>query len=95
MKTKKLMTDSLTVRLDHDLKVDAEEILSSLGLKSADAVRTFYKQIVLQKGLPYDLKVPNTETRFAMIETDEMINSLKSGDDIGGYSSVDDMFSDM
>jgi addiction module RelB/DinJ family antitoxin len=55
---KKKMTASLTVRLDHDLKVESEKILESLGIKSADAVRTLYRQIVLHQGLPYALKLP-------------------------------------
>ena len=31
-----------------------------------EAIRVFYKQVVLRKGLPFDLAVPNQATRRAM-----------------------------
>ena len=48
------------------MKAEAESILSSLGMNASDAIRMFYKQVVLRKGLPFEVIVPNAETRRAM-----------------------------
>ena len=59
-------TDMIRARVEPKLKSDAETILETLGLTASDAIRVFYKQIVLCKGLPFDLLVPNAETRKAL-----------------------------
>ena len=48
------------------MKADAERILDELGLDPDDAIRVFYKQVVLRKGLPFDVAIPNDATRRAM-----------------------------
>ena len=90
-KEKKVKNGSITVRLDDDVKKRAEIILSHLGLKPADAIRTFYKQITLQKGLPYQVKIPNEETMAAIDEANTIAQNLVDGK-IGSHSSVDDLF---
>jgi DNA-damage-inducible protein J len=59
-------TDTVRVQIEPKLKAEAERILDELGLGAADAIRVFYKQVVLRKGLPFDLAVPNEATRRAM-----------------------------
>ena len=56
-------TDMIRARVEPKLKSDAETILDSLGMTASDAIRVFYKQIVLCEGLPFDLLVQNAETR--------------------------------
>lgn len=51
-------TSVLHVRIDTDLKNYAENILAQLGLTSADAIKLFYRQVELQGGLPFEIKVP-------------------------------------
>jgi DNA-damage-inducible protein J len=59
-------TDTLRVQIESKLKADAERILDELGLDPDDAIRVFYKQVVLRKGLPFDVAIPNDATRRAM-----------------------------
>ena len=40
-------------------KERAEEIIHSLGLTSSEVVRLLYKQIILQRKLPFDIKLSN------------------------------------
>jgi DNA-damage-inducible protein J len=61
-------TDMIRARVEPKLKNDAETILESLGLTASDAIRVFYKRIVSCKGLPFDMRVPNAETRKALAE---------------------------
>ena len=51
---------NLYVRIEPDIKEKAEEILSKLGISASSAINMFYKQIILQKGIPFDVKIPST-----------------------------------
>ena len=53
-------TANLYIRMEPDLKEKAEAILSMLGISSSSAINMFYKQIILQKGIPFDVKIPST-----------------------------------
>lgn len=57
---------TINARIEPELKEKAEVILHKVGLTSAEAVRLFYKQVCLHKGLPFDVKIPNKETIKAM-----------------------------
>ena len=43
-----------------DVKENAESILSALGISASSAINMFYKQIILQRGLPFEVKIPST-----------------------------------
>ena len=51
-------TTTISVRMDAELKNDAENILVSLGLTPSQAINVFYKQITFQNGLPFPVKIP-------------------------------------
>ncbi|MCR4891556.1 MAG: type II toxin-antitoxin system RelB/DinJ family antitoxin [Lachnospiraceae bacterium] len=44
--------------MDPDIKKNAEEILLSLGLSPSMAIEAFYRQVILWKGLPFELRFP-------------------------------------
>ena len=56
---------NLYARIEPDVKEQAESILSALGIPASNAINMFYKQIILQKGLPFAVKLP-TEKPVAM-----------------------------
>ena len=82
-------TTTISVRMDADLKNDAENILVSLGLTPSQAINVFYKQITFQNGLPFPVKVPemrlNEVTVKAMEEKnfDEYETSSEFYEDLG------------
>ena len=49
---------NLYARIEPDLKEQAESILTALGIPASSAVTMFYRQIVLQRGMPFDVKIP-------------------------------------
>ncbi|MCD7732128.1 MAG: type II toxin-antitoxin system RelB/DinJ family antitoxin [Oscillospiraceae bacterium] len=49
---------NLYVRIEPEVKEEAEQILSSLGVSSSAAINMFYKQIIFCGGLPFDVKLP-------------------------------------
>jgi len=66
-----MKTEAIQARIEPKLKAEAERILNELGLDASDAIRVFYKQVVLRKGLPFDLAIPNEATRRAMRDVQE------------------------
>lgn len=54
-------TANLYVRIEPDVKEQAESILSALGIPASNAINMFYKQIILNKGLPFEVKIPTAK----------------------------------
>jgi len=78
---------TVNARIEPKLKSQAETILHKVGLTSAEAVRLFYTQICLHKGLPFEIRVPNEDTIKAMHDADKIITHKAK--------SVDDLFEDL
>lgn len=57
---------TINTRIEPALKTKAETILNRIGLTSAEAIRIFYKQICLRRGIPFDVNIPNQKTKQAM-----------------------------
>lgn len=78
---------TINTRIEPKLKTQAEAILHKVGLTSAEAVRLFYMQICLQKGLPFAVKIPNKAT----------INAMRNADKRKTYKAknVDELFKDL
>ena len=56
----------IRVRVEQSLKVEAEAVLAQLGLSPTEAICLFYLQVSRQGGLPFEVRIPNVETRAAM-----------------------------
>ena len=59
-------TAMIRARLEPRLKSEVELVLAEIGLSPAEAIRLFYKQVSLHKGLPFEVRIPNAATRAAM-----------------------------
>lgn len=79
---------NVTVRLDADLKQEVEQVFSDLGLSTSQAIVLFYKQVQLNRGLPFDVRVPNAQTRDALADAEGRRN-------LTSYDSVDELFEDL
>jgi DNA-damage-inducible protein J len=71
-------------RIEPVLKRDAEEVLSKLGISSSEAVNLFYSQIVLKRGLPFPVELPNDDTINTFVKTDkgEELVTCKDANDL-------------
>ena len=49
---------NLYARIEPEVKEQAEKILSTLGIPASNAINMFYKQIKMQKGIPFEVKIP-------------------------------------
>lgn len=73
-------TANLYARIESDVKEQAESILSTLGIPASNAINMFYKQIILQRGLPFEVKIPVDRPIDASLLSDEQMDAeLKKG----------------
>ena len=70
-------TETVYTRIEPDLKANVERVLSRLGMTPSDAINIFFNQIVLQRGLPFDVKVPEMTVAQAK---EELLAELKKGE---------------
>ncbi|MEA2861192.1 MAG: DNA protein [Methylobacteriaceae bacterium] len=63
-------TASINIRIEPALKERAEQIFAALGVSTSDAIGMFLRQVVLRRGMPFDLSIPNAETIAALEELD-------------------------
>ena len=81
----------ISSRIDADLKREADSILAEIGMKPSQAIALFYTQIVRERGLPLDLKIPNEKLEAAITEArdPEFKQSMKS------YGSARELLDDL
>ena len=75
-------TEMIRARIEPDLKHKAEGVFETLGLTPTEAITLFYKQVTLQRGLPFVVRLPNATTRKAMREA-------RAGQKLKTWSSVE------
>ena len=74
-------------RLTPEVKRQAEIILKELGISISAAQEIFYRQIIANHGIPFDLRLPNDKTIQAMEETRKGKGTK--------YGTVKDLFDDL
>jgi len=80
-------SEMIRARVEPELKHDAEAVFSILGLSPTEAITLFYKQVTLHHGLPFEVRIPNAETR-------EAIQQAKNKEELTQHDSVDDLMAD-
>ncbi len=78
---------TINARIEPSLKHNAESIFHSVGLSTAEAIRIFYTQVCLKRGLPFEVRLPNEKTLSA-------ISELESGKG-AKYSSMTEAWDDV
>ena len=83
-------TSMLHIRVDDDIKEQATQALTAMGLTVSDAVRLFLHRVVVEQAFPLELKVPNAETLAAMQESRDMMAARRVR-----FTSADELFADL
>lgn len=73
-----MMRQTTSIKLDVDVKAEAQKVFSELGLTLGEAVNLFLNQVRLNKGLPFEVKIPNRKTKKVLQEAKEGINMEKT-----------------
>lgn len=69
---------NINVRVEPDIKAQAESILESLGLSASTFINMTYRQVILRKGIPFSVQIPSgIKNRDAMSERefDQMMSN--------------------
>ena len=77
-------TATISVRTTVETKRKAEKIFKKLGLNTTDAINIFYKMVILNQGMPFDVNIPNADTLKALrdIEEDRDLVRCKDADEM-------------
>ena len=71
---------NIYARIEPDIKKQAEDILSSLGVSASSAINMFYKQIILKKGIPFDVTLnSNKPVDISLMSEEELSAELEKG----------------
>ncbi len=89
-----MASTSVTIRMDEELKKQAEELFSDLGLSMTAAFIAFTKQAVREQRIPFVISrnIPNAETIAAIEEVQRMKEDPKA---FKGYTDVDVMITEL
>ena len=71
-------TTMIHVRVDENIKKQAAETLSAMGLTISDAVRVFLTRVVADEELPFAVQAPNAASRAAMAEANELARNRRA-----------------
>jgi DNA-damage-inducible protein J len=81
-------TSTISARIDPELKKRAERVFRELGLTSSQAITLFYKQVELQQGLPFIVRIPNDLTL-------EALEDARSRSNLESFNTVEDLIDDL
>ena len=71
---------NLYARIEPDVKEKAEGILSALGIPASSAINMFYKQIIMHRGLPFEVKIPSAKPiDISALSEEEFNKELEKG----------------
>lgn len=82
----------INIRVNEDVKKEVENIYKEIGLNMSTAINLFLKKCIVEKGIPFDLKIPNRETIEAIKESEKILrNEIKRPT----YTDVNSLFQEL
>jgi len=83
----------LNLRIEPDIKTDAEELFGSFGLTVTDAVNVFLRQALMRGGFPFEIVryKPNAVTQAALEEAEQLLRDPNART----FASMEDLRADL
>ena len=81
-------TAVISARIERELKQGAEEVFRELGLTASQAITLFYRQVELERGLPFAVRVPNDMSV-------EALEQARTRQQLESFNTLDDLFDDL
>ena len=88
-----MATTNVSIRMDTELKAQADELFAELGMNLSTAFNIFVRQSLREGGIPFEIRTdrPNKETIAAMLEAE----NIAKDPNVKGYTELDEMFADL
>lgn len=87
------VTTPTQIRIEESTKKQAVELLEGLGLNLSDAVNMFLRQVILQNGIPFEVKYP--EFKPELIEAMAEAKRISRDPDTKRYGSFTEALEDI
>jgi len=86
-------TTNISIRMDADLKKQADALFAELGMNLSTAFNIFVRQSLREGGIPFDITLgqPNRETEAALMEAVRIAKDPS----VKGYTDLDALFADL
>lgn len=86
-------TTNISIRMDSDLKAQADTLFAELGMNMSTAFNIFVRQSLREGRIPFNVSLnqPNKETIAAMLEAER----IAKDPNVKGYNDVDELFVDL
>lgn len=86
-------TTNITIRMDANLKAQAEALFNELGMNLSTAFNIFVRQSLREGAIPFKihLEKPNAETIAAMEEAKRIANDPS----VKGYTNINELFAEL
>jgi len=81
-------TATIQARIDPEVKNKAQNVLSRLNMTLSEAISIFLTQVSLNRGIPFEIKIPNDLTSETLLKSEE-------GKELHKASSVDELFQEL
>ena len=88
-----MATTNVSIRMDTELKAQADELFAELGMNLSTAFNIFVRQSLREGGIPFEIRTdrPNKKTIAAMLEAE----NIAKDPNVKGYTDLDEMFADL
>lgn len=86
-------TTNISIRMDTNLKTQADALFGELGMNLSTAFNIFVRQSLREGRIPFDISLnqPNSETIAAMLEAERIANNPS----VKHYTDLDELFADL
>ena len=87
-------TSNISIRMDAQLKADAEALFESMGMNLSTAFNIFVRQCLREERIPFEITAncnPNSRTKAAMLEAERIARDP----DVKGYTDIDELFKEL
>lgn len=86
-------TTNISIRMEADLKAQADTLFAQLGMNLSTAFNIFVRQCLREGRIPFEITLnrPNEKTIAALLEAEK----IAKDPDVKGYDKLEELFSDL
>ncbi len=81
-------TAIIQTRINPEIKANAQKVLNTLNMSMSEAISVFLTQVTLQKGIPFEIKIPNELTA-------KTLKNSERGIELHSVDNADDLFEEL